>query len=670
MDDQKDNEKTREQLIREVQALRYFAESSKVIAEEKVRLKDALDGCNATLEALIFSGPEAVLLADVDGTIVIANEAAAVRFGRNREELAGACLHDLLPGGAGERSRKHVNEVIFTGRPVLFSEALEGRYYDNSYAPVFDRQGLVTRIVIFSLDRTDREAAVTALKTLKRRYRITCETVEEGIWQAMPDGRLTGVNSAFTRILGYSSPEVFLGSLQGSALDLFADPACREEFSRLLTRSNYLQSFEAQAIRKDHSLVWLSITARAVRDTKKQLLYYEGAIEDVTRRKRIETQLRQSQKTEAVGRLAGGIAHDFNNLVTVIVGNLDLLLSRFSPGDDAYQEIRNLQRTAGNALKLCTQFLDLSRRQLVNMSEIDLNEVILRMGTMFRRLIGEDIRQDLALDPEIGIIRADPSLIEQIILNLVVNARDAMPGGGTLRVSTEMEQFGGPVYGDTVTGRHVVLAVADTGTGILPAILEHIFEPFNTIKPDGTGLGLSIVHSIVKQFGGHISVESKPGKGTTFRIYFPVATNEAKAEKTGEVQPVDLIPSGKAAVLVVEDDPSVLNLIVDFLESLEYTVYAASSVDEAISVIEEPGRRVDLLISDVVLPGKKGTELAAMLKERHPEIKIMLMSGYADEKIPHTEILKSKIHFLAKPFSPLMLVMKVQEILEDSRTIL
>jgi CheY-like chemotaxis protein len=217
---------------------------------------------------------------------------------------------------------------------------------------------------------------------------------------------------------------------------------------------------------------------------------------------------------------------------------------------------------------------------------------------------------------------------------------------------------------------YVSVEYYDTGTGILPAILEHIFEPFNTIKPDGTGLGLSIVHSIVKQFGGHISVESEPGRGTTFRIYFPIETREAETGEAAEIQPVDLIPSGKATVLVVEDDPSVLNLIVDFLESLEYTVCAAASVDEAISIIEEPGRRVDLLISDVVLPGKKGTELAAMLKERHPEIKIMLMSGYADEKVPHAEILKSKIHFIAKPFSPLMLVMKVQEILEDSRTIL
>jgi two-component system, cell cycle sensor histidine kinase and response regulator CckA len=667
-----DEEKTKEELLKELRWLRYSLETAKVKEEEYNKLEEKGAQYEELVHILLNSNPEVLFLINIQGNIILANEAAAIRLNMNRDELIGMQLSHLFTKEAAEKIKRHIDEAIFTGKMAHFEDTHSGRYYDNYLYPIFNPQGQVSKVSIFSMDITERKTAEKALKQLEKKYRITYENVIEGVFQTTPEGRFLNVNNALARILGYSSPEDLIGTVVEIASHLFVDPKRRIEFLRLLKERSLVYNFEAQMYKKDEAMNWVSMNARAIRDKKGNILYYEGTVEDITKRKRLEVQLIQSQKIEAVGRLAGGMAHDFGNLLTTILGNLELLLYRIKPDDSGYKEIVNIQETSERASKLCQQLLSLSRSQLVKLSEINLNDIVLKMEKMLERLLGEDIQHDLFLDPDISMIKADPSLIEQLILNLSVNARDAMPSGGTLSIKTGNRFFDAEYCcsnKDILTGEYVLLTISDTGTEILPSILTHIFEPFYTIKPDGTGLGLSIVYSIVKQFGGNIFVDSEKGKGNIFTICFPAV---AVDEKTAEILPPgqSLILSGKATILVVEDEPGILNLVTDVLEGLGYTVIPSVSVDDAIYRVEVNDGPIDLLVTDVVLPGKKGTVLVDMLKARYPQMKAILMSGYTDERIPHEEILKGKVHFISKPFTPFVFVMKVQEVLGDSQIIL
>jgi len=668
-----DEEKTKEQLLQELRWMRYSIETAKTKEEEYSKLEEERAKLEEIVHVLLNSNHETILLTDTYGNIILGNEAAAVRFNINRSELAGMRFFDFFTQEAAEKIKKHIDEAIFTGNTVCFEDAQDGRHYENHIYPFFNPQEQVSKIAIFISDITIQKSAEKALKQLEKKYRITYENVIEGVFQTTPDGRFINVNNALARILGYSSPEDLIGTVVEIASHLFVDPNRRMEFLRLLKERNLVYNFEAQMYQKNEAMNWVSMNARAIRDKKGNIIYYEGTVEDITKRKRLEAQLIQSQKIEAVGRLAGGMAHDFGNLLTTIIGNLDMLLYQIKPDDQGHKEIVNIQETSGRASKLCQQLLSLSRSQLVQLDEINLNDIILRMKRILERLLGEDIQYDFFLDPGISTIKADPSLIEQLVLNLSVNARDAMPGGGTLSITTGNQSFDTEycrTNKDISPGEYVLLTIADTGKEILPSTLAHIFEPFYTIKPDGTGLGLSIVYSIVKQFGGNISVESKKDMGNAFTICFPAFVHDKKTAESS-LSPADsLILSGKATILVVEDESGILNLVTDVLEGLGYVVIPAISVDDAISKVEAREGPIDLLITDVVLPGKKGTVLVDMLKTRYPQMKVILMSGYTDERIPHNEILKGKVHFISKPFTPFVLVMKVQEVLGDSKIIL
>ncbi|MCX5812223.1 MAG: PAS domain S-box protein [Proteobacteria bacterium] len=668
-----DEEKTKEELLKELRWLRYSLKTAKAKEEEYNKLEEERTKYEEIMHILLNSNPEAVFLINTYGNIILGNEAAANKLNISRDELVGLQISDLFAREAAKKIKKHIDEAIFTGKVVHFEDTQNNKYYDNYLHPVFNHEGQVSKVSIFSTDITEIKNTEKALKQLEKKYRITYENVIEGVFQTTPEGRFLNVNNALARILGYSSPEDLMGTVVEIASQLFVDSSRRNDFLRLLKERSLVYNFEAQMYRKDGSMNWVSMNARAIRDKKGNILYYEGTVEDITKRKRLEAQLIQSQKIEAVGRLAGGMAHDFSNLLTAIMGNLELLLYRIKPDDSGYKEIVSIQETSERASKLCQQLLALSRSQLVRLSEIYLNDIVLKMEKMLEQLLGEDIQYDLFLDPDISLIKADPSLIEQLVLNLSVNARDAMPTGGTLSITTGTRRFDDEycrANKDTLPGEYVLLTIADTGTEILPSTLAHIFEPFYMIKPDGTGLGLSIVYSIVKQFGGNISVDSEKGKGNAFTICFPAAVQD---KKTAEVflPPADsLILSGKATILVVEDEPGILNMVTDVLEGLGYTVLSAISVDDAISRVEAREGPIDLLVTDVVLPGKKGTVLVDMLKAKYPQMKAILMSGYTDERIPHEEILKGKVHFISKPFTPFVLVMKVQEVLGGSQIIL
>ena len=395
-----------------------------------------------------------------------------------------------------------------------------------------------------------------------------------------------------------------------------------------------------------------------------------GFITDVSERRMLEQQLRQAQKMEAVGRLAGGVAHDFNNLLTVITGYCELLTTTGPEGNSWRQNTEQIRTAANRAAGITQQLLAFSRRQVLSPRIIELNTVILNLDSMLRRLIGEDIEVLTVPAHDLGTVKADPGQIEQVVLNLALNARDAMPNGGTLTLETsnaDLDDAYAREHQSVVAGRYVLLAVSDTGVGMSPETQAHIFEPFYTTKEvgKGTGLGLSTVYGIVKQSGGNIWVYSEPGRGTTFKIYLPRV--DQPAEKLAAAKDPQKIQQGAETVLLVEDDSQLRQLAVTILSHCGYKVLAADNADEALTLCKVKHGDIALLVTDVVMPGMNGRQLAAQVERIFPQIKVLYISGYTSNAIVHHGVLDPGLWFLAKPFSPSALAAKVREVLDTNR---
>jgi nitrogen-specific signal transduction histidine kinase len=383
-------------------------------------------------------------------------------------------------------------------------------------------------------------------------------------------------------------------------------------------------------------------------------------------RRALQDQLNQSQKLEAVGRLAGGVAHDFNNLLTVILGYNEMLREQVSQDPDALDFAVEVQRAAERASALTNQLLALSRRQVAVPRLLDLNEVVQQMDRMLHRLIGEDIVLETHLAPALPPVKVDPSHIDQVILNLSINSRDAMPGGGRLVIETGVMELADDDAGNmgVAPGNYAMLAVSDTGTGMDQSTLARIFEPFFTTKEQGkgTGLGLSIVHGIVKQNDGEIMVESEPGRGTSYRIYLPAAAGQSEAP----TRPVHAIAplGGGETILLVEDETQVRELAYTMLTRLGYRVMLAQNPAEALRVSAGFSGQIDLLLTDVVMPGGNGSDLAREITAARPGIPVLFMSGYTDNVIVRQGVLRAETPFLQKPFTAENLQRKVREVLD------
>jgi signal transduction histidine kinase len=393
----------------------------------------------------------------------------------------------------------------------------------------------------------------------------------------------------------------------------------------------------------------------------------QGIARDVTERKLLEEQLRQSQKMEAIGQLAGGVAHDFNNLLTAINGYSSLALQRLEDGHPIKSYLEEVKKAGDRAANLTRQLLAFGRKQILQPLALNLNSVVSDMNKMLRRLIGEDILLTAKLSSDIGKVMADPGQIEQVLLNLIVNARDAMPRGGNLTIETrnvELDEEYGSKHVGVVPGKYVLLAVSDTGEGMSQEVQRRIFEPFFTTKEKGkgTGLGLSTVYGIIQQSGGNIWVYSESGKGTTFKVYLPRVVSETaeSGEKTLELAP----RGGTETVLLVEDEAVVRGLARRILEQAGYSVIEAAKGDEALQACEEHGDEIDLLLTDVVMPEMSGKDLADRLRSQHPELRMLFMSGYTDEAIVHHGVLDSTVEFIQKPFTPSGLLKKVRDVLD------
>jgi two-component system cell cycle sensor histidine kinase/response regulator CckA len=478
------------------------------------------------------------------------------------------------------------------------------------------------------------------------------------------DGRFLDVNPALVAMLGYASASELLAL--GTVTALYGDPAVRARVIEQYRRLGRIDGEEVQWKRKDHTRLTVRLSGRAVLDQRGALDEIEVIAEDVTEQRRLEDELRQAQKMEAVGRLAGGIAHDFNNLLTAIIGYGELLLDRCRDQPDVIADLEEIAKAGQRARRLTQQLLAFGRKQMLSSRVLDLNTALDEIEEVVRRVIGEDIVVRRIAGPSLGRIHADPVQLEQILLNLAINARDAMPRGGTLTIETanaHLDDSFARTHLGAQPGQYVSLVVKDTGSGMTAETLAQAFEPFYTTKPlgKGTGLGLSTVYGIVKQSGGYIMIESAPGVGATVTIYLP-RVHDAVESEAGSPPPFQRVAAGTETILLVEDEVSVRHFARKVLEQRGYRVLEARDVMDALTIAERYTESIHLLLSDIVMPGLNGPDLAQRIVRRRPDIRVLYITGFA------TRLTLGQISqhatVLTKPFAPDDLTRTVRECLD------
>ena len=510
----------------------------------------------------------------------------------------------------------------------------------------------------------ERKRAEEALRESEERYRRLVEVSPDAIFIAKQD-RIVFMNPTGFQLLGATSPDQVIGR---SPFDFFHpeyDSMTTGKIRRLLERGESVPLMEEQIIRLDGTEVAVEIAAAPF--TYHGFTAMQVVLRNISERKQLEEHLRQTQKMEAVGQLAGGVAHDFNNMLTIIAGHSDLLVETMSLGEDQRLSMEQIRLAAKRAASLTTKLLAFSRRQMLRPKVLDLNAVVASIEQMLRPLLGANIELVTLLNPSLGHVKADPSQLEQVIINLAMNAQDAMPQGGRLTLEThnaELEEAQAQQQFEAQVGKHVMLTVSDTGIGMDANTRAHIFEPFFTTKPKdkGTGLGLSTVYGIVKQSGGFISVESVPGRGATFKVYLPRV--EAPLDIDQSETPPRSIPDGSETVLIAEDEPGVLTLVCDTLRTHGYTVLEARNGKEALAISQRYQGPIHLLLTDVVMPQMNGREVSERLLLVRPDVKVLYMSGYTDDAVLRHGVVANGVDFLPKPFTPGAVARTVRKMLD------
>ncbi len=604
-----------------------------------------------------------VLVLDAAGRIVTMNRACERATGL---ALAGCksspVWEALAPRGDARGIEEAVREAARGVTTRLETES-GGRAIFWSNAPILDEAGTAQYIVWTGEDITASRQTEAGLRYANEALRDVIETSPLAIVGMYLDGTVNSWNRSAEQMFGWTAEEVV-----GKQFPIV--PEEDEAFFRgnleRIQDGETLSGVERQRRRKDGTVISVALWNSPQRDATGRIVGAVSVIADMTERKRLEEQFRQSQKMEAVGRLAGGIAHDFNNLLTVITGYTQMVLDEIESEHPLRANVEEVLRAAESAAALTNQLLAFSRRQIMQPSVVDLNELVVTMDKMLHRMIGEDIELETQLSPQLPKVKADPGQFQQVVMNLVVNGRDAMPAGGRIRIETgfvEIEAGSTPVPA-LAPGLYVTLAVSDTGKGMDEETRRRLFEPFFTTKAKGkgTGLGLSTVYGIVKQAGGEISVESTPGAGTTFRIYLPAIAQAVAA--TANVGRCVARRAGTETVLVAEDEAGLGKLIRDVLEMAGYTVLLAGCPEEAIRAATEHRGPIHLFLSDVIMPRMSGRELAARVASLRSRAKVLYMSGYTETEILPHGIHESAVPFLQKPFTPEMLLNKVREVLD------
>ena len=570
--------------------------------------------------------------------------------------------------------RRPVVEKLFHGEQVLEpSREVEWICKDGRLitvevhdTPVYDEAGALVAIEGIARDITERRRNEEAL----RRLSLVVEQAPVSILITDKDANIEYVNPAFTAITGYTRDEVLGKNPRILQSGETPPEVYRDLWSAVTAGREWRGEFRNKT--KDGRVFCERAVIAPLLDSRGKITHFVGIKEDITENRKLEQQLLQAQKMEAVGRLAGGVAHDFNNLLTVINGYSELLRDRLAEGDPLRDMAEQIRRAGERAADLTQQLLAFSRKQPARPQPLSLNDMVSQSKGMLERLLGEDIELVTRLAPGLGLVMADPGQMHQILMNMAVNARDAMPGGGTLTIETanvEVDQGDAGLASDAVPGPYVVLAITDTGIGMDAETRERIFEPFFTTKEvgKGTGLGLSTVYGIVRQYGGWITVYSEPGRGSTFRIHLPRVPDATAV--TWETEPKSAVAGGSETILVVEDQAEVRKFAVAVLNGLGYRVLEAARGEDALLIAGRHAGPIQLLLTDAVMPGMAGTELSMRLRSSRPDMAVIFMSGYSESVIARDGMISPDVNYLAKPFSADLLARKVREALDSRRPV-
>ncbi len=637
---------------------------------ERKRADEALRKSEMRKAAILESSLDGIVTFDLDGGIIEFNPAAERVFGHRQADVLGREVTALIfpdlalpeaPRGlalfqatheGGAEQRRELIARRADGKPVPVDLAVSRIIIDGK--PMF---------TAYLRDISERKEA----ERLTSELAMVVANSNDAIVACTLEGTIRSWNLGAERIYGYAADEVI-----GRPFHMMIPPDRLDEFPQTLTavkRGDSLANYETQRLRKDGRKISVSLTDSPIRGEGGRITGLSSIARDITERKRLEEELLQSQKMDAVGRLAGGIAHDFNNILTAILGYSDLIIGQLDERQWMYKHLAEIRKAADFAASLTHQLLAFSRRQPLFLRVFHIDETVRNLEKMLRRVIGEDIKIVTDLGAKIGRLKADPGQLEQVLLNLCVNARDAMPKGGTITIATQdVTYFLDDFYSvnEMPAGEYVKLTVTDTGCGMSAEVKKHIFEPFFTTKEkgQGTGLGLATCYGIVKQTGGYIVVDSAVDEGTTFSIYLPRV--EESGEKTAIRQEVGQLPGGHETILYVEDEITVRTLTAHVLRRLGYTVLEASDGKQARDLVAaNPSSEVTLLFSDVVLPDSGGSELATWIKTQNPQTHILFTSGYVDESILTRHGLTPGVAFLQKPFTPSDLARKVRDVIDQ-----
>jgi len=650
----------------------FVGASGRLFAVHRALLRNSHElGKNlALLQGITEGTTDAVFVKDLEGRYLMINSAGARFLGRAAAEVLGKNDTELFDPEIGREIMARDRLVVQSGEAKTYEEpgtaAGVTRLYLATKGPFRDPNGQVIGLLGICRDITDRKRAEEEIRQSQQKLRIHFEHTPLAVVEWDLQFRVTAWNPSAERIFGYTRQEAM-----GQHASFIVPIQFRQHVDRIWTEV-LKQSGEGARSANDNltrsgrtiSCEWYNT---ALVDDSGRVLGVASLAQDVTERVALEERLRQSQKMEAVGRLAGGVAHDFNNLLTVILGYAQILADGVPAGSRLADSTVQIKSSAERAAGITRQLLAFSRKQVLSPRVINLNDSMMNLDSLLRRLIGEDIEVLTVPAGDLGSVKADPGQIEQVLMNLALNARDAMPRGGKLTIETsnaELDASYASEHQPITAGRYVMLAVSDTGEGMSPEVQARIFEPFFTTKEvgKGTGLGLSTVYGIVKQSGGYIWVYSEPDRGTTFKIYFPCV------DQTAEALGVDKRPNntlrGNETILLVEDDPQLRQLSSSVLAHCGYKMLVANGPEEGLAVAKSNHRDIKLLITDVVMPGMNGRQLAEKILGDSPKIKVLYISGYTNNAIVHYGVLDEGLSFLPKPFTLAALVSKVREVLD------
>jgi PAS domain S-box-containing protein len=603
-----------------------------------------------------------------EGKLVFVNQAFCRFHNRKREQLLGASFFPSLGEQDREIPLEHFSKLTPAEPVIAFDSKLlmpSGRllWQQCTVRGLFDQAGRVMEFQAVMQDITRRKESEQALRLGEERFRAILDSIVDGVIVLDKDGVVTFFNPAAEKIFQRPGVQV----LKKSVEELFA-PCDRLEYSDYLARhlgENPPKVIEVNALRSDESLLPIDLAVSEI--VRGGVVMLVVIVRDISERRRLEDQYRQAQKMEAVGRLAGGIAHDFNNLMQAILGYSNLLDRRLAPGDPNHETVGQIQKSLEHASSLTRQLLAFSRKQVLKPKLLVLNSVVAEMTHLLQRVLGETIQLKLTLAEPVACIRADPGQMEQLILNLAINARDAMPQGGVLSIETAHIDIVEPkpfASGYLAPGAYMILHIADTGTGMTPEVLAHLFEPFFTTKEagKGTGLGLCNVYGTVKQSGGEVAVTTAVGEGTAFHIYLPRFEGKPGDEESTHL--VQTRGGGHETVLLVEDEELVRVMLVEVLKSAGYNVMEARHGADALALGEPYQEKIELLVTDVTMPGFSGLELAGRLGEKRPDMRVLFISGYTDQEAAQWGKLNQPLRYLQKPFHPDVFLAKVRQILD------